>query len=629
MAARPKRVVLLALDSVIPKLARRYMKQGLMPNLTRLAEAGALVDAIPTLPPWTPPGWATVVTGAWPSTHGIEGFGVHFEGEPLTKETDGFISTLRRAQSFWETAEAQGKRAILFKYPGTWPHRAGPAIQVAGMAGYAGRKSGLDIHHSLCFATDAGALRNATLATLAPAAGWSGIGTDGAMMGTLTVAPLRGGASKALEVLLHRTPTGPRALLAPVRDAGRAVADLAVGQWSDWITDTWTVEGRPVRGGTKAKLLQLSEDLRTFRLYAGPNHPMSGFSTPAGVDEALCQAVGPVWEYSESYYELFWGWAGHETVVEIWEAHVDWMLRSLDFLASAYPWEILVTQCHLIDNVQHTYWGGVDPEHPDYDPERAPQFEKIIGHGYHLVDKLVGKANDLAGPDGLTVITGDHGHEPRRYTFSINTWLESMGWLKVSRDASGRPAIDWSRTKAYGMGPVHIFLSVKGRDPGGIVAAGAEYERLRDEIMDALYTIRHELTGRHILQFAFKREEMDAFGLHGGGVGDIIYMVRQGYDCGASMRAQSLGENYGINEDGALFTPTKLFQEITSQHCSVAGWAVQNRTWSAFRGPGVRPGATRRVPIRLVDVCPTICHLMGFPYPDRTEGSPLVDLLEA
>jgi len=63
-------------------------------------------------------------------------------------------------------------------------------------------------------------------------------------------------------------------------------------------------------------------------------------------------------------------------------------------------------------------------------------------------------------------------------------------------------------------------------------------------------------------------------------------------------------------------------------HRSVAGWDVQNRTWSAFRGPGVRPGAARKVPSRLVDVCPIICYLMGFPYPDKVEGAPLVDLLE-
>ncbi len=114
-----------------------------MPHLKRLMETGAFTDTVPTLPPWTPPGWATVATGAWPSTHGIEGFGIHFEGEPLTQETDGFISTLRKAQTFWESAETQGKRAILFKYPGIWPHRSRTAIQVGGLAGYAGRKSDL------------------------------------------------------------------------------------------------------------------------------------------------------------------------------------------------------------------------------------------------------------------------------------------------------------------------------------------------------------------------------------------------------------------------------------------------------------------------------------------------------
>ncbi|HWU36698.1 MAG TPA: alkaline phosphatase family protein, partial [Candidatus Acidoferrum sp.] len=64
MPARPRRVVLLGLDSVIPKLARQYVQAGRMPHLKQLMQEGAFTDAVPTLPPWTPPGWATVVTGA-------------------------------------------------------------------------------------------------------------------------------------------------------------------------------------------------------------------------------------------------------------------------------------------------------------------------------------------------------------------------------------------------------------------------------------------------------------------------------------------------------------------------------------------------------------------------------------
>jgi predicted AlkP superfamily phosphohydrolase/phosphomutase len=626
MPRRPARVFLLALDSVIPGFARRFVDEGRMPHLGRIVEQGAFLETLPTLPPWTPPGWATVATGAWPSTHGIEGFGVHFEGEPLSTEHDGFDSRLRRAQTFWEAAAPLGKRAILFKYPGTWPHRPGAAIQVGGLAGYAGRKSGLDIHHSLCFGTDVADCEHAIAVALAPAAGWPDAAA-GSTMTSLSIAPLGGGSPKRYEVLLRRTDQGPRATLARSRDPGAAVATLAPGQWTDWIRDRWETAAGPREGACKAKLLKLSDDLRSFRLLFGPNHPTAGFSTPAGIDAALCQAAGPVWEYSEAYYELFWGWAGHDTVVEFWEEHIAWMRKAIDHLSGNYPWDIFVTQCHLIDNVQHTYWGAVDPDHPDYDSRAAPAFWRTIGRGYELVDQLIGRALAAAGPDGLVVVTGDHGHEPRRYTFSINTWLAANGWLHWTRDADGRMRIDWSRTKAYGMGPVHIFLNVKGRDPEGGVAPGPEYEALRDRIIEALYAVRHEEKGRAVVQFAFRREEMDAFGLHGGGVGDIIYMVRQGYDCGASMRAQSLGENYGINPDGSIFTPTQLFKEITSQHCSVVPWAVQDRTWTALCGPGVKRGYARKVPIRLVDVAPTICHLMDFPYPDKVEGSPVVDLV--
>ena len=93
------------------------------------------------------------------------------------------------------------------------------------------------------------------------------------------------------------------------------------------------------------------------------------------------------------------------------------------------------------------------------------------------------------------------------------------------------------------------------------------------------------------------------------------------------MRAQSLGENYGINPDGSIFTATRLFKEITSQHCSVVPWSIQDRTWTAFCGVNVKKGYGRKIPIRLVDVAPTICHLMDYPYPDKTEGSPVVDLV--
>lgn len=626
MAHRPKKVFILGLDSVIPKFARQFMAEGRMPNLKKIYEQGSFTDALPNYPPWTPPGWASVATGAHPSTSGVEGFGVHYEGEPLTKEHDGFFSGVRRAEAIWEAAGKAGKKCIVFKYPGSWPHRPSEnTTQILGLAGYAGRKSPLDIHHSVCWGTRMeGTIKGNTITTN-PAQDWRGDVPTGALAATLTV-DVENGEPEQYCVLLHQAPQGPRATLCRSKDLATSVGTLAVGQWTDWVYDTYVREGQKLQGAFKAKLLRLSDDLSDFRILFGPNHPHSGWTTPAGLESEYIQQAGPIWEYSESYYELFWGWAGHDTVVEMWDEHIDWMCKSVEYFGATREWDLFITQSHLIDNVQHCYFGAIDPGHPQYNPEVADKYWEIIKHGYELVDRLIGTAMKVVGPDGLVAVTGDHGHSPRRWSFSVNTWLQQQGWLTTYKDELGHPKIDWKRTKAYAMGPVHIFLNVQGRDPDGVVEPGREYEELRDQIIEAMYGVKHG--EKFIIQFAFKREEMDAFGLYGGGVGDILYMVREGYDCGASMRAQSLGENYGINEDGTLVVQTQLFKEISSQHCSVVPWTILNRTWSAFYGPGVKKGHVRKVPSRLVDVTPTVCYLAGIPYPAQAEGSPLIDAIE-
>jgi hypothetical protein len=139
--------------------------------------------------------------------------------------------------------------------------------------------------------------------------------------------------------------------------------------------------------------------------------------------------------------------------------------------------------------------------------------------------------------------------------------------------------------------------------------------------------VRYEATGDQVLHVAFRREDMDMLGLYGDGVGDIIYAVRPGFDVGASMRTQSL-ESFGLSRGFPLFSTSVPFHELTSQHCSVMGFTSNNRTWTVFAGPGIREGVSRKIPIRLADIAPTISFLAGFPFPKQTEGQLIVDLLD-
>jgi hypothetical protein len=153
--AKAEKVALVGLDGIVPQFAEKFMAEGAMPNLKKLRERGFYSHSIPSLPAWTPGNWATVVTGAQTSTHGIDGFEIHLPGEPLPFEVyhRGFDSDLRRAETFWEAAAKQGRKTLLFKFPGTWPIllKEGEGTQIAGAAGFAGLRSYLDVWHGHCF----------------------------------------------------------------------------------------------------------------------------------------------------------------------------------------------------------------------------------------------------------------------------------------------------------------------------------------------------------------------------------------------------------------------------------------------------------------------------------------------
>lgn len=75
--ALAKKIFCIGVDGMDPRLTRKYVDEGKMPNVKKLIERGAcrhdlaMVGAMPTV---TPPMWTTLATGAYPGTHGITCF---------------------------------------------------------------------------------------------------------------------------------------------------------------------------------------------------------------------------------------------------------------------------------------------------------------------------------------------------------------------------------------------------------------------------------------------------------------------------------------------------------------------------------------------------------------------------
>ncbi|HIC90398.1 MAG TPA: hypothetical protein EYP04_13485, partial [Anaerolineae bacterium] len=130
------KIVVVGLDAPIVKSVKKFVAEGVLPNLKQLIESGVWTEnCLVPHPTITPPNWTTIATGAYPGTHGITCFHLPKKGERPGVPTlcyQAFRSDDVKAQFIWEAAEKVGKRAIVLNYPTSWPPRMRAGIQVGG-----------------------------------------------------------------------------------------------------------------------------------------------------------------------------------------------------------------------------------------------------------------------------------------------------------------------------------------------------------------------------------------------------------------------------------------------------------------------------------------------------------------
>lgn len=121
--ARTNKILLLGVDGMDPRLTKKYVDKGLMPNVKKYIELGAqrsdlvLLGGHPTV---TPPMWTTLATGCNVNVHGITGFFRH--GRELGHLAYNLNSQLCEAEQLWNVFAEAGKKTLVWHWPGSsWP----------------------------------------------------------------------------------------------------------------------------------------------------------------------------------------------------------------------------------------------------------------------------------------------------------------------------------------------------------------------------------------------------------------------------------------------------------------------------------------------------------------------------
>lgn len=122
--AMADKVMVLGVDGLDPRFAKKLMDAGKMPNLKKYVERGAQREDLVLLgsnPTVTPPQWTTLACGCNPNVHTITQF---FRHDPNDYEQGLYNIDSRNceAEPIWNVTAEAGKKTCVFHWPGSaWP----------------------------------------------------------------------------------------------------------------------------------------------------------------------------------------------------------------------------------------------------------------------------------------------------------------------------------------------------------------------------------------------------------------------------------------------------------------------------------------------------------------------------
>ena len=676
MPAAPSKLIVIGLDGVMPEFVRKFAAEGVIPNIAGLMERGAFCEALPSPPCDTPTNWTSLATGTWTGTHGINSFGVHRAGErfgrlhdvgrnifpPFPGVADECLNELTSVEYFWQAAERAGKRCLLVNFPGGWPPNAKGVVTVDGAGPYCSPLARMSYPALFTTRDDAPAGAN-RLRTSSPH-GWvepphsarDPRETVFLVTGEADLEPTPAGWMVAKHsdrvggidpdllycclALASTEERYDRLMICRGRDASRPVATLAEGEWSDWVTDEFETPHGPAKrtGKFRFKLVTLSADGKEIVLYRTTIFNTQGWAYPEGVaDELIDDLFARAARRDDRPFESDGTMEDVPRVSPLCQVRESIADQCVSIplvcahLCRTREWDVLWTQLHAPDGLNHQALNGIHPRSPDYDPEQQEAtWERFRGEFRHM-DDMVGRiVRDCADDGTLVSIISDHGAIPTTRCVWLGHFLADAGFIRYLLDEESRRfEMDPARSRiVLGDHPLaqNIWVNLKGRDPDGIVEPGEEYERVRREVIQLLYSIRDPDTGECPVAFAMRREDCEDLGQWGDTVGDIVYFLAPGYSnnvrihSAGSIALSDLPRNGFAPMVGGMqgvhhaYHPTARFGG-----CSVRGIFL-------LAGPGIRHKYWRRRPVRTVDVAPTLAHFMGIPPPRHAEGCIVADL---
>lgn len=319
--------------------------------------------------------------------------------------------------------------------------------------------------------------------------------------------------------------------------------------------------------------------------------------------------------------------------------------------------DVFMVHFQQTDWIQHKLWNEI--EEACKNPASHAKRVQIVRHCYqrfdHLIGALLGK---VAASEPLVILLSDHGFGPHMGTINPNHYLQEWGYYHLQETEPSRFAhvkayfrhttmpllprlyavlartrhylseaiiqrqqynswadsttsvvanrgrlVDWSKTKVatiWGYKVGYLFVNLNSRNCQGPVQPGEEYENLMNELAARFRDLRHPRTAERLFTRVARGSEMYPQARKDILLPDLVLIPDDRYEVSFSTSENMLR----ASREGAHRRHGVLL----------------------ITGKGVRAQSKDFFP-RLIDLAPTILHLLGLPIPTDMEGRVLEEIL--
>jgi predicted AlkP superfamily phosphohydrolase/phosphomutase len=619
--ARARRIIIVGLDGLEPKLAEQYMKEGKLPNMKALSEQGSFERLGTTLPALSPVAWSTFQTGVNPGAHNIFDF--------LTRDKRFCLPQLASTETVLDRVRKFGIGALSFKWGRpkvVITRKSQPFWKILGKYGifsniirvpisYPPEKFGGNILSAMCtpdlkgsqgsftfFSTD-----NSKSAGEQTGGQLRSFKRDGdTFIGEIEGPPNpKGQGYLTTSFTLTAKPNENSAIL----KIGDRTVRLERNMFSEWLELEFRYGRKRVSGIARFCLRVLEPHLELYvsPVNVNPEKPALPIAWPVYFSTWLAKRNGPYGTLG--LMEDTWG--RNELALDdrrfLDQAYLNHSEREKMFFDALDRTREGLCVCvfDASDRIQHMFWRYLDPDHPS-PRESDPNLANTIPEMYQEMDRLVGRVTAKLKPDDFLVVLSDHGFASFRRGINLNTWLYEQGYLVVKDKVTGADFfkdVDWSKTKAFAVGLSGIYLNRQGREVNGIVTE-EETEVLRTEIARKLETLTDPKDGKAAIRKVYDTSKVYK-GLYTDEAPDLIV----GYEPGHRVSWDSI--TGGI--ENSVFSD------------NIKAWSGDHHV-----DPKLIPGVlftNRKLKVanpHIADIAPTALDMFAIKIPAYMEGKVLV-----